>query len=142
MARLTTSFSHRISAKNMAHSIPFPNTDYTEDIHKSHKYTQLSNQAGKITAKYFKISAVIFWLPWLLSIIGLVKDLPQYTFFFTSGVAFLIAILAIVLPKRHAMKDFMNCDQCKSKLKREPYGSYEFFTCKQCHTYAIGGDYS
>jgi hypothetical protein len=130
------------SAKNMTHSILYPNPDYTENTSQTNEYSRKSFRAGKTTAKYFKLSAVIFWLPWILSFTGLVNELPKYTLFFTSGSAFTIAILAILLPGRKIREELVACNQCKCKLERETYESCEFYSCKQCKAYIRGGDFS
>jgi hypothetical protein len=126
----------------MPHSIPYPNADYTEDTQRSFEYASETALAGNTTCKYIKVSALIFWLPWVLTFTGIIDHIPSYVFYASSGLAFSIAIIGITRHNKQSSKNFAYCTRCHSELECERHSSCDFYSCSVCQTYIRGADFS
>ena len=127
--------------QKMPHFVDYPNDQFSEDKEASLEFAELISRSGTKIGKYFKIAAVIFWSPWVLSIFGIVH-LPSSVFFFSVGGGFALIILRMIQSGREATSLFETCRRCQGPLRKESHRQRDFFVCDKCQTFIRGGDFS
>ena len=115
---------------------------YQEDLQGSEQYKQVKKQQAQKTSNYIKVALLICTIPFLIDLLGLIKEIPSYIYYFTFGSAFLLAFSAIMRFGDDLQRHLKNCRNCKSKLKKEIQDSCEFYVCHECKTFIRGEDWN
>jgi hypothetical protein len=126
----------------MPHLEPFPSSEYSEDTTGSEEYARLSSPIVASIGRHMKIAAVIFWLPWILWLIGVIPKLSPQVFVFSVGGGLAIVIWGFLRSGMKGKSLFSLCSNCGSHLRKESHQQCDFYVCDSCKTFVRGGDFS
>ena len=126
----------------MSKSVIFPESGYSEDVQASESWARFASDEGNKVGMALKIGTTLFWVPWLLKLLGAIPDQAKWLFWAPMLFGVTICLVGFVLHSRRMITRSVMCGGCGNRTKRIEHQSCEFFVCDGCRLYSRGGDFS
>ena len=112
--------------------------DYQEDLQGSARYRYLQEKQGRTAGNYVKAGGLICTIPWVLPLLGVIRDIPPYLIYCSVGGGLLLIFSAIMRYGDELRRAFLRCQRCEKQLHPELQESCEFLVCHNCKTFVRG----